>query len=377
MPKILLYTDTPQTGGAELQMFLLAKFLNKEKFTPILACSNYSSLDKWVENFDKEGIEVVRLKVSHKHDPRHLLQLKKVIKEKEIDILHAHVWNPASCRYAYMAAKSRKIELVTTEHDPFKLSFIKDLFKKRSLKTAKKVITVSEQNAKTLKDLYPQFSKKIKVIHNGIDTTWWQSQILRFTDKERKEIKEEVFHAKENTLIITTIAELHERKGLKYLINAIAILVEKFSNIKLVIIGEGKERDKLKLQIKKLKLEKNISLIGHQQKIPKLLKASDIFALPSRREAFGLVNAEAMISELPVVATKAGGIPEIVADGKTGLLVEPENAKDLAAALDKLISSESERQKLGQAGKERVLKHFDAKKMAEQYEKIYESLQKP
>ncbi|MBI2634526.1 hypothetical protein HYW82_02570, partial [Candidatus Peregrinibacteria bacterium] len=74
MTKILFYTDTPQIGGAELQIFLLAKFLDKKKFTPILVCSNFPQLDKWCENFQKEEIKVIRLNVSHKHDPRHFFQ---------------------------------------------------------------------------------------------------------------------------------------------------------------------------------------------------------------------------------------------------------------------------------------------------------------
>ena len=360
MQKILLYTDTPQVGGAELQMFLLAKFLDREKFMPVLACSNYDSLDKWVENFEKEEIPVIRLKVKHKHDPRHLTQLKKIIKKEEIDILHAHVWNPASCRYAYMAARSTKTPLITTEHDPFRLSFIKNFFKKNSLKTAEKIITVSNQNAKVLKDLYPQFKDKVKVIHNGIDITWWQSQILRFTTKDRQEIKENIFHCKENTLVLTSIAELHPRKGLKYLIQAMAVVVEKFSNIKLVIIGEGKQRGELESLVKKLHLEKHVALIGRQKQIPSLLKSSDIFVLPSVREAFGLVNAEAMSTGLPIVATKAGGIPEIVEDSKTGVLVEAENSKALAKAIIEMVNAPAKREDFAAAVKARVEEKFNA-----------------
>ena len=105
---------------------------------------------------------------------------------------------------------------------------------------------------------------------------------------------------KENTLIIATIAELHERKGLKYLISAIPEVTEKYPNVKLVIIGEGSERKNLENLIKKLKIENHVILLGRKKEIPKLLKSSNIFVLPSRREAFGLVNLEAMFIPLPV-----------------------------------------------------------------------------
>lgn len=371
MQNVLLYTDTPQVGGAELQMFLLAKFLNKEKFTPVLACSNYPQLDRWCENFTKEGIKVLRLKVKHKHDPRHYFQLRKTIKDEKINLLHAHIWNPASCRYAFYAASSKNIPIITTEHDPFELPAVKDIFKKITLKKVNKIIAISENNKKVLQKLYPQHSKKIAVIHNGIDITWWQSQLLRFTEEERKKIKEEIFKAKESTLIITVVAELHERKGTKYLIEAMPEVVEKFSNIKLVVIGEGGERKNLEKLIENLKLENHVILLGRQKEIPKLLKSSDIFALPSRREAFGMVLLEAMLIPLPIIASNVGGIPEIIIDGKTGILIESENSSAIAENLKKLISSEKKRAEMAQAEFQRVLENFDAKKMAQEYEKVY------
>ena len=370
---ILLYTDTPQVGGAELQMFLLAKFLDKKEFTPILACSNYLSLDKWCDNFIKEGIKIIRINVKHKHDPKHFIELRRIIKEEKIDLVHAHVWNPASCRYAFSAASSTKTPIITTEHDPFKLSILKDFIKKRSLKATNQVVTVSSANQKVLKKLYPEFKEKFVVIPNGIDTTWWHSQSLRFTDLDRKKVKEELFLAHEDSLIIISVAELHERKGLKYLIEAIPEVAAKFANIKLVIVGEGPEREELEKEIKKLGIENHIILTGRQKEIPKLLKCADIFVLPSRREAFGLVLLEAMISELPVIASETGGIPEVIKN--TGILVEPENYKGIAAALIDLISHPEKRQKLASAGEKLVHEKFEAKKMAEEYEKIYKAQQ--
>jgi L-malate glycosyltransferase len=370
MKRILLYTDTPQIGGAELQMLLLAKFLDKENFTPILACSSNKDLDQWCEKFTNEDIKVIRLKVSHKHDPRHLLKLKKIIKEEEVDIIHSHVWNPASCRYSFMAAHSTKTPIVITEHDPFKLSKIKALFKKASLKKVAKIITVSKENKKTILELYPEYKGITEVIHNGIDTTWWQSQSLRFNKEDKEKVKEKIFHAKKDTLIITTIAELHKRKGLSYLIESIKTVSEKYPNIKLVIIGDGKEKENLKKLIKKLDLSRNVTMTGKQKHIPKLLKSSDIFVLSSIREAFGFVNLEAMICELPVVASKVGGIPEII-DENCGILVESKKPQEIAKALLILIEHSEIRKRLGKNGNKRVLEEFTARKVATAYEKVY------
>lgn len=318
---------------------------------------------------------MIRMKVRHKHDPRHLTILKKIIKEKKIDLLHAQIWNPASCRYAFYAASSAKIPIITTEHDPFKISILKDLFKKSSLKKVSKIIAISDENKKILRKLYPSHSKKIQIIKNGIDTVWWQSQLLRFSDEDRRKIKEELFEARENTLIVICIAELHERKGQKYLIEAVPEVIAKFQNVKFVFVGEGPARKDLEKLTKRLKIGNHVVFTGRQKGIPGLLKSSDIFVLPSRREAFGLVNLEAMLTPLPVVATRVGGIPEIVVNGKTGILVEAESAEALAQALIKLIRNPKLREKMAEAGKKRVLCEFDAKKMAEEYEKVYEKIQ--
>ena len=368
MKKILLYTDTPLVGGAEIQMFLLAKFLNKTMFQPILACSNFKELDRWCENFEKEGIKVIRLKVKNKHDIRHYFQLKKIIKEEKIDILHLHVWNPASCRYGF---KQSCVPIIITEHDPFKLSWFKDLIKKHLLENVSKIITVSDDNKKLLQKAYPDHKDKITTIHNGIDITWWQSQLLRFTEEDRKKIKEELFEANENTLIITSIAALHERKGLKYLIEAMPALTKEFPNIKLIIVGEGPQKSELENLISKFKLENHVKLLGQQKETPKILKSSDIFVLPSLREAFGLVNLEAMLAPLPILASKVGGISEVVEDGKTGILIEPGNVEKFTEALRALIISPEKRQKMAIAGQKRVLENFSAEKMAKEYEKIY------
>lgn len=371
MKNILLYTDTMQTGGAELQMFLLAKFLDKTLFTPILACSSNPSLNRWCENFEKENIKVIRITATNKHNPKHYFELKKIIKNEKIDLIHGHIWNPASCRYAFLAASSTKTPMITTEHDPFKISFIKDLFKKSTLKKVKAIITVSENNKKILQKLYPKYKNKIQVIHNGIDTTWWHSQLLRITEQDIKDVKEELFQAKENTFILITVAELHERKGLKYLIEAMPKIITKYPNVKCVIIGEGPERNALTKLIKSLNIENHVILLGKQKEIPKLLKCSNIFVLPSRREAFGMVLLEAMVTGLPVVATKVGGIPEIIENGENGLLVEPENPAKLSKAIIDLIPHPNKLEKFSKTGYTTVSEKFTAKKMAEQYEKIY------
>ncbi|MBT3705195.1 glycosyltransferase family 4 protein [Candidatus Peregrinibacteria bacterium] len=376
---ILLFTDTPLKGGAELQMYLLAKFLDREKFNPIVCCGPSPTLDNWVANLENEDIRVIRLEIKHKNDPSQLKQLKSIIKEEKIDLLHIHVWNPASGRFALLAGKRTKTPIITTEHDPFKLNPIKNTIKKSLLKHVSKIITVSKQNQTLLQDLYPDQKHKISVIHNGIDTTWWKSQIISFGAKDRTNIRKELFESDTKTLVGLTVAELHPRKGLHFLLRAIQNLLTqlpatKSQNIRFAIAGEGPQREALQKLIEKRNLQNHVILLGRRKNIPQLMKSADFFVLPSTREAFGLVNLEAMISNLPIIATKAGGIPEIIENNKTGLLVPTENEKLLAQAIKKLISSKPLRDRLAKNAKKTVEKTFDAHQMAKKYERIYTSV---
>lgn len=371
MKKIIFYTDTPQIGGAENQIYLLASNLDREKFSPVLVCSSDENLDHWCEKFTKLEIPVYRLKAKHKHDPRHYSELKKILKAEQANLIHIHVWNPASCRYAFPAASSTKTPIIITEHDPFQLSKIKDLYKKFSLKKVKKIITVSKNNKKLLSKLYPEYKEKIQVIPNGVNISWWKAQIMGMQSEDHQKIKTGTFHANEDSLIISTVAELHHRKGLDILIRAIPKVVEKFANTKFVFVGDGPDKEEFIELVHKLRLENHVTFLGRRKNVARLLAVSNIFVLPSRREAFGLVNVEAMLCGLPIIASKVGGIPEIVEDGKSGLLVEAENIEALENAIIKLIQNPDLRSELAKNGYMRAHEHFDMKEMIERHQDLY------
>jgi glycosyltransferase involved in cell wall biosynthesis len=373
---VLFYTDTPIVGGAENQMYLLAKFLNKERYKVIIVCSFYKQLDDWVSKFTREEIEVIRLNVMHKHDPRHYIQLKDIIKDRDIDLFHIHVWNPASCRYALKVATKYNLPTVITEHDPFKLPKLKNYIKKNLLKKVDHVIAVSDSNKKLLINMFPQLKNRITTIHNGIDVTWFESQNISFNEQKIKEYKMNNFEAGENTKIILSVAELHERKGLKYLIKAMPFVLKMHKNCKLAIAGTGPELDKLKKTALDENIENKIVFLGFKKDIPHLMKASDVFVLPSEKEAFGLVLLEAMAAKLPIVASNVGGIPEIVEHKINGELVTPHDAEKLADAILKFFNNKNIIDVYTENGLKKLKEKFDAKMMAKKTEKIYDEVLK-
>lgn len=372
MKKIIFYTDTPIVGGAEKHMLQLAKNLDRQKYQITLVCSNYKQLNQWAETFSINNIDVKRVKTLHKHDPRQLLSLKKIFQEIKPDILHLHLWNPGACRYAFMANDEKVTKIISTEHDPFAINGLKKSFKKKCLKLTNHTISVSNANKELLIKLYPDLKGKISTIHNGIDLIDFEKQLLHFTNQERNKIKQKLFNAENGDIIITSIAALHPRKGLKYLIKAFSKVIIKKTDCKLIIIGEGPERKSLEKLIKNLDLFNKIMLLGYQENIPKILKTSQMFILPSIKEAFGLVLLEAMAAQLPIIASNVGGIPEIIQNHKNGELIESSNENALADKIIELLTNQALAQKLAFIGHHDV-KNFDIKNMAKKTEEVYDN----
>jgi glycosyltransferase involved in cell wall biosynthesis len=368
MKNVIFYTDTPIAGGAEKHMLLLAKNLNRDKYRVTLVCSKYKQLDKWCAQFIACGMPVIRLNVVHKHDPRHMSQLKQIFKTAKPDLLHLHLWNPGSCRYAFMAV-NKEIKVIATEHDPFPLKGIKKTIKSSALKKTDHTIAVSDENRELLLKLYPQLKGKISTIHNGMDLENFEKDLLHFSSQDRTKIRQNLFDAQKDDFIILSIAALHPRKGLKYLIQAMTQVLEKSPHTKLVIVGEGPQKKDLEKLKKNLRFDNKVMLLGYQENIPRILKSSDLFVLPSIKEAFGLVLLEAMAAQLPIIATNAGGIPEIMY--KNAELVEPGSKDALAAKIIELAGNEPLRQKLAFIGHHHV-KNFDAKIMAAKTEELYD-----
>lgn len=372
--KILFYTDTPYVGGAENQMYLLAKFLNKEKYEIILVCSEYKKLDDWAARFEREGVRIVKLTVAHKHDPRHYFQLKEILKNEIPDIVHLHVWNPASCRYAFMAANKYNFPIVVTEHDPFELSKLKKYIKNKLMKRVQKIITVSDSNHELMQNLFSELKNRTTTVHNGIDTTWFESQLLNFSKNKRMEFRGKEFEADNETKVILSVAELHERKGLKHLIKALPKVLAKNANVRLVIAGDGPHKKDLIKLINDEKLSGYVRLLGHRKDIPQIMAASDVFVLPSEKEAFGLVLLEAMTAKLPIVASNVGGIPEIIQDGINGDLVDPSDHDLMAEKILEFFNDNFKVREYTEAGYDLLKFKFDAKSMAKNYEEVYDQI---
>ncbi len=371
--KICLYTDAPTCGEPEKLMLLLAKNLDRDKYDISLLCHNFKQLNEWCREWQNEGFAVHRLNAVNNRDPRIHGQLKKLVKQKKFDLLHIHLGNTLSCRPAFGAVETEKTKILATEHNPGPLSGLKNNAKKKYLKKTSYTITVSEADREMLLKLHPQIKNKVSTVHNGIDLEEFRRPLIHFANQHKLLIRQKLFNARPQDFVIITVAELEERKGLKYLLEAFSKVAGKKDNARLVIAGEGPERKNLEKLIKNLKIDNKVVLTGIQNEITRLLNSADLFVLPSVREPFGLTLLEAMEAGIPVIGSNTGGIPEIIENNKTGLLVEPRDVQGLADKIIELMDNPPLRRKLTYVASHEV-KKFDASEMVKKTEKIYDYL---
>lgn len=208
--------------------------------------------------------------------------------------------------------------------------------------------------------------EKITVINSGLELDNYRKIIVDVQNK-RGELQIE-----QNEVIVGMIGRLEPVKGLQYLIAAAKLVIEKFSNVKFLIVGEGSLRNKLESQCKKLDIFDKFIFTGWREDIPQILSILDILVLPSLNEAVGRILIEAGACGKPVVATDVGGIPEVVKDNQTGILVPPKDAHGLAHAIISLLEDERKRQSMGEAAKNWVDDKFSVERMVNKVSHLYQ-----
>lgn len=174
--------------------------------------------------------------------------------------------------------------------------------------------------------------------------------------------------------IVGNVAALVPHKGQRYLIDAAALVVRKVPNARFLIVGEGELRETLQQQIKQLNLEKHVLLTGFRPDVLSLHKAFNLFVMSSVTEGLGTSVLDAMACGRAVVGTRAGGIPEMIIDGVTGLLVPTRDAEALASAIVRLLRDSAERNAFGQTGRSRVRERFSAGRMVNETVSVYAEL---
>jgi phosphatidyl-myo-inositol dimannoside synthase len=203
---------------------------------------------------------------------------------------------------------------------------------------------------------------RIRLVFNGTD-------LRRFSPDENGDRRGPRFGPN----MIFACRQLFPRKGIRFLLEAAAQLKPQFPDLKVVLAGDGFERPELARLAETLGLSPDVTFLGWvpNTELPPYYRAAAVSVIPSLEEGFGIPAAEAMGCEVPVVASDAGGLPEVVEHGVTGLVVPRGDSTALAQAIGSLLADPERRRTMGQAGRARALRLFDWDRSAEQFEQIY------
>ncbi|MFA4833842.1 MAG: glycosyltransferase family 4 protein [Patescibacteria group bacterium] len=379
MPKktILYIITQSELGGAQRYSLDLALAL-KNEFNVIMAFGEQGEKGELAKKLYKEKIKYysvpyLKRSISPISDFLALIQIVKLIKKVKPDIIHLNsskisILGSLAAFISKLLIVNCELLIVYTAHgwvfnEP--MPVWQKLFYKYAEKfTAifkNKIICVSEFDYETaLKEkICPR--EKLIMVHNGIAPIEFLS---------RQEAREKL-NLPENKFIIGSIGNLYKTKGFAYLIEATKKLIEEGMEIATVIIGEGQERKQLTELIKKNKLENNVILAGRIPEAAQALSAFDIYVCSSVKEGLSYTIIETMLNGLPIIATRVGGNPELIEDGKTGLLVNSRDADDLAEKIKKLINNPDLQQELSTQARIKAQEEFNLEKMIRETKEVY------
>lgn len=266
------------------------------------------------------------------------------------------------------AARLRRLPVVWHMRDLLTEEGARRWLRRAVARVRPEVIAISEAVAGQFDDM----ACRVHVVPNGIP-------LGRFAPGAEPEGLREELGLAEGAPTVIVVGRLTPWKGHEVLLRAWRLVVRRVPGARLLVAGEvafwedGYD-EQLRSQAEELGVADAVRWLGLREDVPELLRLSDVLVLPSIDEPFGRVVIEAMAAGLVVVATASGGVPEIVVDGRTGLLAPPGEHEPLADAICELLADEDRAREMGQAGRARALERYDVRRVARQVQELYEEL---
>ena len=381
---ILYVNHTGEIGGAEVSLLLLLKNLDRALYQPIVVCPLGGSLNRELKNISVTFQEINFCDVRRTLNPivllvsilfflRHMVRIFQIVRNQNIKLIHAN--SLKSTIIGGLAARLANVPVIWHVRDFLPIGFFRQLLIRLAYLLATQVIVNSKAVGKMFKYGEENSSVKVKVIYNCIDTDLYNPNIDG--NALRRELNIDT-----NITLVGFVGRVHPEKGIEYLIRAAREVVKIVPEVRFLIVGGtalGKEeyRERMRGLSAELGLAGKVLFLGHRKEVAKIIAALDILVLPSLREPFGLVSLEAMAMEKPVIATNTGGSPEVIINGKTGLLVPPRDSYALSSAIIRLLTDKELAKRMGAAGRKRAMNFFSVEStifsVQEMYSKILEN----
>jgi len=372
-PARILLVAPSARGGLAQQVISLLDGLHREGYHVGVACDPHGPIAAAAR---QRALPVCEIAISSGTSPSRVAlaaaHLARAMGRLRTQIIHTHSFG-ATVVGVLAARLARGASLLLTIHNyppgaqamrPRRADHRWAL--RLAFRYARKIITVSEALRRDLLTAHPQLAHKSITIPNGVDT---RAALARDPAATRAALG-----LSPEGPLVGMVARLAPHKGIPEFIRAARLVADALPSVQLVLAGDGPLRRDAHSLHQELDLGHRLRLLGEIESGRELIAALDLLVIPSTSEASSLVAMEAMAFEKPVVATSVGGLPEVVGDGETGLLVRPGDPQALAHAVLTLLRDPERAREMGQRGHRRALAHFDVHQMLELTEAVYADL---
>ena len=373
--KILMLSAGVITGAFRMMLDII-RHIDTDRFRIYVAYK--PELGKWgkheIDSIRITGSQIIPLQGKWLFDLRGYIDLWGILRKEKIDILHC--WDELGIP-AKIIGKLAGVKIVqefasappilTRDMSPIVYfankitSLLDDGF-----------VACSNEVLKEYKNTKPVFfnNKILSVVHNCVEVPDFNESKSNLIGLRKQ------YGLKDQELVLTNIGHFNRQKAQSDLLHSFKIVVEKMSNVRLILVGWGPLEKDLKNQTKALGLENRVIFTGrlNRSQVFEVLSITDLFVLSSHWEGFGIVTAEAMALGKPVVATNTDGSREVIRNGETGVIVPINEPETMAAAIVNLLENSELMLQMGQRGLKRVKKYFNCKKYIQGYEDFYQKV---
>jgi glycosyltransferase involved in cell wall biosynthesis len=369
--RIAYLIDGLSMGGAERLMVPLLKHLSREHFEPYVCAMQSKDGNPMADEIRALGIPVECLNIKRLRDFDAIPRLRKYLKGIEADLVHTQL--EAANILGNISAKLLRLPSVCTIHvmpsldvkTKTKLHQRVEWFALRHF--CDHVISVSEEARQYHMQISGTSPDQISTIYNGIDLSAF---VHMDQARERAAVRAELAIPRDSNVLVT-VAVLRPPKGIQFMIRALPSILASHPNTYYLIVGSGSHHSVLVEEVNRAGVRERVIFAGMRKDVPRMLAASDVFVLPTLTEALPTVLAEAMAARLPIVASKVGGIPEMIANGQNGFLIRPEGLNDLIRECNHLLDHPEKRADMGAEGWKTVNRKFSIERQVEQLKELY------
>ena len=345
-------------GGTERQMIELIRRLDPRRFRVHVAC--FHKAGAWLPRVQDRAASVTEFPIRSFTHPGTLKQLARFARwcrRERIAVvqtcdLYANIFGLPGAWLAGVPVRVGSRRELNPDKTPGQIAL-----QRHAYRCATRIVANSAA-ARTILEQEGVPASLVAVIPNGVDTSAWSGAAASGV-------------VSRDTRTVITVANLRREKNHETLIAAAAQLAPEFPTLRFQIVGDGPRRAALEALVAEKHLEERVSFLGHREDVPALLQEADIFVLPSRSEAFPNGAIEAMAAGLPVIASAVGGLLDLIQDGRTGILVQPGDPDDLAAALRRLLADPPRAARIGAAAKAEAAQRFSFERMVGAFETLY------